>query len=184
MAHLPLITAAPQTLVLERGDLPAGFRVAGADAPDANRYSIVYLRPATLLSSPTSGYSLLGVIADVQIFPERAEATQEYEKHNAISVASIIEDIKRTTGTPTGVEVQFINVEVAGVDAHSVIRVQYSISSVSLIEHRYRMLVGNAVVTVIVTARATQVGVDPPNFAAQAKSIVERQIGRINSSRH
>ena len=177
---LPPVTGQAENLILLFEDLPGGFQLAGEDRPGGNAYSVIYLRPEALTQSSSAG--LIGVIVNLSIHADAAAAQEEFAAQG-MNADSIKQDVQETSGNASGVDVLPHTASVAGADEVVVFRVRYAIGPTRLLEYRYRMRVGNAVVSLIVTAPAPETGVEPDSIREQAQALAEQQVRRINDSR-
>jgi hypothetical protein len=164
-------------LVLERADLPAGFQLAGEEG-DADEATVVYVRVAALEQEVTASPNLLGVIADVEVYPHPAAAQAAYTANDP-TLDSIARDVQENAGETALLDVQPYAVTVSGTDTVVAYRVEYLIGLVPVVEYRYRWHMGNVVAGVIITARIAKVGEEPTGLQEQAQAIAERQVARI-----
>ncbi len=177
---LPAVTGQAENLILLLADLPGGFQLAGEDRPGGNEYSVIYLRPEALAQSSPAG--LIGVIVNLSIHADVETAREEFAAQG-MDADSIKQDVQETSGSAGGVEVQPHTASVAGADEAVAFQVRYAIGPTRLLEYRYRMRVGNAIVNLIVTAPAPATGDEPASFREQAQALAEQQVKRINDSR-
>jgi hypothetical protein len=174
---LPLVEAEAGQLVLERADLPAGFQLAGEEG-DADKATVVYVRVAALEQEVTGSPNLLGVIADVEVYPDSAAAQAAYTANDP-TLESITQDVQENAGETALLDVQPYAVTMSGTDTVIAYRVEYLIGLVPVVEYRYRWHMGNVVAGVIITARTAKVGEEPAGLQEQAQAIAERQVARI-----
>ena len=177
---LPPVTGQAENLILLLADLPGGFQLAGEDRPGGNEYSVIYLRPEALAQSSSAG--LIGVIVNLSIHADAAGAREEFAAQG-MNADSIKQDVQETSGNASGVDVQPHMASVAGADEVVAFQVRYAIGPTRLLEYRYRMRVGNAVVSLIVTAPAPATDAEPASLREQAQALAEQQVKRINDSR-
>ncbi len=173
---LPAVTGQPQDLIIQLEDLPSGFVMAGEEGSSGNGYSRIYLQPEAL--QPSSSANLVGVIANFNLAPDMATAREQFSAQ-PMDIATIAQDVQATMGSAGNVEVQPETVSVPGADAVAAFRVRYAIGGTPLLEYRYRLRVGNALVNLIVTATEGE----EANVREQALGLVQKQVERINAAR-
>lgn len=181
-AGLP-VQGDPQDLVLRVDDLPPGFEPAGDESEGANIYSAIYLRAAAVTSEEASSASLLGVIINVGVYADTTNSQQQFQELSALSPETIIADLKQASPNVEAIDVEQIQVRAQGVDAATGYRVHYRVDPTRLFEYRYRVLVGNAVANLIVSARAGEEIDEPTTFRQQTLDILQKQIDRLNQAR-
>jgi len=178
---LPPVTGQAENLIIQLADLPGGFKLAGEERPGGNAYSAIYLRPE-LLAQENPPAEMLGVIANLSIFADPAAGRAQFAAQG-MDPASIAKDLREASGATGEVDVQPHAASVAGADEVVAFRARYAIGPTRLLEYRYRILVSNAVVNLIVTAPASATEAEPAAFREQAQAVAERQVKRINDTR-
>lgn len=172
--------AEPRSLVLERGDLPAGFEVA-ADQTEGPKSLIVYLRPAALDPRISGGNPLLGVIAGIAVYTTTAEAEGAWADMAANTNAQIVGEIAELGAGAADIKAAAWPGAVQNATASDAYRVTYTLVGVPVYEYRYRFRLGNVVASLTVSAAGTQAGAseEPPSLAEDARALAQRQIDRI-----
>jgi hypothetical protein len=170
-------------LIVQITDLPQGFQNAAQEAQSSSEYSVVYLRPEAVTASVASGASPLGVIANVHILGDDGAAVEQLRTQGTMDSASIEADIKSTSPNVKDVEVRPADVQLAGTDDVVAVSAYYTIEPTHLLDYRYRIRVGNALVNLIVTAQIAETNADVPEFRELAHQIAQKQAERLNQAR-
>jgi len=181
-AGLP-VQGDPRELVLGVEDLPPGFEPAGDELEGANVYSAIYVRAAAVTSGDASAASLLGVIVNVGVYVDTTSSQQQFQELSALSPETIIGDLKQASPNVDAIDVEQVEVRARGVDAATGYRVHYRVDPTRLVEYRYRVLVGNTVANLIVSARAGEAIGEPTTFRQQTLDILQKQIDLLNEAR-
>jgi hypothetical protein len=141
------------------------------------------ISPQALTSQNSSEDTLLGVIANVGVYKDARTAGDQFKAQGGFDRESIVADITKASPNVTQIDVQSEAVQIKGTDQAIAFRVRYAIGPTRLLDYRYRLIVGNAVANVIVTAQTSATPGDPSAFRDQAQAIVERQVARLTGAR-
>gem|GEM_PF-3123197 len=179
-----LVRGDPKALVIQREELPTNFTMAGGEPKGAGEYSQVYFNPHALVDESGTDTGLLGVIANLAILHAPAAATETFTDQGGLDVESVISDIRVATPGAQPLAAEPCSPTIDGTDKVLAFRVHYILNGAHVFEYRFRFRVGNAVGNLIVSALATAEGEEPATLIDRAQSIAERQVSRLNSSRH
>lgn len=174
----------PRELIIQAADLPAGFQQAADESKAINQYSVVYIRPQAMAGPISGGFALLGVIANIGLYPNEATAQSESTSQGGLDPKSIEADIKQASPNVKEINVQHVeDMAVQGADQVLAYEVRYIVDPTPLLDERYRVRVGNVVANLIVSARADAGGQVPPEFRSAAAQLLEKQVQRLNKAR-
>ena len=174
------VAGSPTELIVQPDDLPLPFPLAQSDEPRPGNASALYFRPDVLMADTVPAGDLLGVMANLVLLPSPLAAADSFA-----TAAAEPDDVERDLAgkadgavavTPLG------PAAVAGADKTSALRVAYRMQGVDVVEYRYRLLVANAVASLIVTGRAGDSGDEPAALAEQAATIAANQVRRLRSA--
>lgn len=178
----PHIEGDPRDFVLRRGDLPAGFAEPLGEYQEENLYSVAYLRLQGLSPDDPARTPLLGVLSSVGIYESPELAVEEFDAGGGDEIESVQQEITESAAGVTDISVTPMTVSLDGVDRALGFRINYSAGGVGVVGHRYRFVVGNAVATLSVIARAPAYPEEPPELPAVAADIAARQIAHLRGS--
>jgi hypothetical protein len=183
------------TLLLQRGDLPAGFQLAaqGADEASSAEAAAVYLRPVALDLQASGGNPLLGVISSVGVYTTTAQAEAVWAQGSAQSSAQMVAEITSLMAGATGIEAEPFAGSVRQADAAEAYRVTYRVAEMPIYEYRQRFRLGNVVASVVVSslgetpagaapAAGLGSGGEPEQLLEAAQALTQKQIDRIVGS--
>ncbi len=171
----------PRQLVLQRGDLPAGFGEPLGEYRGANVYNVAYLRLQALAHQDPSRTHLLGVLSSVGIYESIEVASTEFEAEGTQDAGAVQREISEATSNVTDIAVSPTIVSLDGADRALGFRIAYSAGDFRVVGYRYRFTVANSVATVIVMARAPAYPEEPPELRDVAIDIALRQIAHLKS---
>ena len=180
---LPLVRGLLEDLVLQAEDLPPALAHVGGQHDGPNDYTVVYFDAAALTVENPLRMGVLGVVANLVIYPGVEEAARAYEAMGPIDEETVAQGIADTSGEVTVYSVRALTDPIDGADRVEVVRVHYAIGGVGVVAYHYRILVANASSGVIVTSRATASGDDPPGQRDRAHEIAARQVARLIAAR-
>lgn len=95
----------------------------------------------------------------------------------------MLKNIRNATPGAVSQSVTPYDVQVAGADRVLAFRVHYILQGAPVYEYRYRILVGNAVSNLIISALGSEAGTEPTNLKQQSEAIAERQVARLEAGR-
>ena len=178
-----LVRGNPKDLVIQQQDLPGQFVLGGGEAKGTAEYSQVFVNPEAYLARGQGGAGLLGVITNLTLLNEPSAAVAQFTAQGGLDAESVLKNIRNATpgAVPQGVTSH--DVQVAGADRVLCFRVHYILQGAPVYEYRYRVLVGNAVGNLIISALGTKAGTEPASLKQQAEDIAERQVARLEAGR-
>lgn len=178
-----LVRGDPKDLVIQQQDLPGQFVLGGGEAKGAGEYSRVFVNPQAYLSRGQGNVGLLGVIANLSLLDEPGAAVAQFAAQGGLDAESVLENIRNATPGAVSQSVTPYDAQVAGADRVLAFRVHCILQGAPVYEYRYRVLVGNAVSNLIISALASEAGTEPTSLKQQSDAIVERQVARLEASR-
>ena len=181
---LPPVSGMAQDLIVQLEDLPAGFALAGDEHPQANEYSVIYVRPDTLALRDPAGAALVGVIANLSLHPDAAAAAAQFKALGGLDRDSVEQAVREASGTTAAIAVEPDDVRLDGADEVAVFLVRYTISDIPLDEYRFRIRAANAIANLIVTAPSAATTASASSLRQAALVIADKQMARLNRARH
>lgn len=173
----------PRLLVVQSEDLPSQLSLGGGEYQSSNEFSQVYFNPQADLSETAANAGVMGVIVNLSLFDDAVAANTSFEAQGGLDATGVMDDIR--AGAPSALPraVELHAVTAADADRVLGFRVRYSLQGTDVCEYRYRVRVGNAVCSLIISARATAEGGEPAEFERRAQAILDRQIARLVEAR-
>lgn len=172
-----------KSLVVSADDLPGEFPIARGEAKGTDEFAQIYFNPRSFQSTDKARAGLLGVIVNLTLLDDGQAARAKYVAQGGLDADSVLEDIPTSTpgADPRGVTPYTMTLP--GADRVLAFRVHYVLQGIEVYERRIRLIVGNALVNLIVSARATDAGGEPADLEQLARTIVERQVARLTAAR-
>ena len=170
--------------MLQRGDLPAGFGEPVGQRKGSNIYNVAYLRLQALTAQDFSRANLLGIVANVGIYQDGAEAFTQFEAQGGLTQESVEKEMKDTAANATDISASTIDVKLDGTNRMVSFRVAYTAGNVHVIGYRYRFTVTNAVANVFVISRVASLNAEPAELRDDARDIALRQVNRLLAARN
>jgi len=178
----PLVRGDPKSLVIPEEDLPTSFSLSGGERQSPNEYSHVYFNPEAIDAPGDLSGDLLGVIVNLAALQDANTAERRFQAQGGLAPESIEADIRASDPEAVPHEVSQLAVALPGTDDVRAFRVHYTLKGKSIFEYRYRIRTRNAVVNLIISARATEAGNEPPTLESRAAAIVKAQAKRLNDA--
>lgn len=164
---------APEELVLAAEDLPVSLSMSQTDSQDSG-CSVVFFEE----QAPTHG-QLWGVVVNLHV----ADSVEEARAHFAAS-----QDVHRVgsslpvAGPQEVVGSIQLTAQLPEADEALLFRLESRLNDIHVIEYRYRLRVGLAVVDLAVTHRAGAEGLEPPAVRDTVREIAVRQAVRLTDA--
>lgn len=177
------VTGDPKSLVVQSDELPGEFAIVGGESKGAGEFAQIYFNPQAYLATNDTRAGLLGVIVNLILLDDLQAARARFVAQGGLDTNSVLEDVRSSTPGAVPREVTPYSVTVPGTDRVLAFRVRYVLQGTEVYEYRVRIIVGNALVNLIISALATADGAQPANFEQQARTIVERQVARLTAAR-
>lgn len=177
-----LVRGDPDSLIVQRHELPTELVMAGGESKGPNEVSQVYFNPQAFLAADGAEPELLGVIANLTLFDDARAADDGFEAQGGLDTGSVLQHIRAATPGAVPRSVEPYRATVSGTDRLLSFRVHYELQGMGVYEYRYRVRVANAIGNLIMSARATAQGEEPAGLEQQARTIVERQVARLNAA--
>lgn len=178
----PLVRGDPKSLVIPVEELPTSFSLSGGERQGANEYSHVYFNPEAIDVPGDSSDDLLGVIVNISVLEDASAAERRFQAQGGLAPESIQADIRASDPEAVPHGVSQLAVALQDTDDVRAFRVHYTLKGKSIFEYRYRMRTRNAVANLIISARGTEAGNEPPTLESRAKAIVEAQAKRLTNA--
>ena len=178
----PLVRGDPQSLVIPEEDLPTSFSLSGGERQSTHEYSHVYFNPEAIDAPGDLSGDLLGVIVNLAVLEDANAAERRFQAQGGLIPESIEADIRASDPQAVPHTVSQLAVSLPNTDDVRAFRVHYTLRGKSIVEYRYRIRTLNAVVNLIISARATEAGDEPPTLESRAVTIVEGQAKRLNDA--
>jgi hypothetical protein len=173
----------PQSLVVQPEDLPPGLELVGGQYDAPNDYTVVYFDAAALVAENPLRMTVLGVVANVVILDDAESAAEALASMGELDEDAIAAGIAGTSGEVRVYSVRAYADQIEGADVVEALRVHYAIGGVDVVAYHYRMVVDNALASLVITSRADSAGSDPPGFRDRAREVSARQIVRLVGAR-
>lgn len=173
----------PTDLIIQLNDLPAGFQSVTAEANGSKDYTAFYVRPEALVAQDPAKENLLAVAVNLTIHDSAAEAKEAFTAEEDLDQGSLADAMGEASPEATVIEVTSHPVALEEAGEAAAFRVLYKIGPLSVIDYRYRFVVSNAVVNVVVTAPAQEGGQDPPGLTKRGQALAQRQVSRLVEAR-
>jgi hypothetical protein len=180
---IALVRGLLEDLVLQAEDLPPALEYIGGQHDGPNDYTVVYFDAAGLTVENPLRMGVLGVVANLAIYPDVAGAERAYASLGMLDEEAIAQGIADTAGEVSVYSVRAHADQIEGADRLEAVRVHYAIGGVGVVAYHYRIRVTNAVSGVIVTSRVAASGDDPPGQRERVHEIAARQVARLVEAR-
>ncbi len=173
----------PKSLVVQRDDLPGEFAMVGGESKGTGEFAQIYFNPQAYLATNDASTGLLGVIVSLTLLDDLQAARARFVAQGGLDTNSVLQAVRSSApgAVPRGVAPY--SVTVPGTDRVLAFRVHYVLQETEVYEYRVRIIVANALVNLIISARATADGAQPANLEQQARTIVDRQVARLTAAR-
>jgi len=170
-------SSAAARLALQEEDLPGTFGVKGGRDLSDHEHVALFLKPEVVAVPDLPEGGLYGVMAGVAVHPDVASAQQAFVAAGGLSAAAVRADLEAKA---QGVDsVSGVPLKVPGADDSVTFLSRYVLQGVPTVEYRTRALAGTAVVNVVISARATGAGAEPPELLGQVQHVLARQLARV-----
>lgn len=175
-ATVKLVKGDPKALVLQRGDLPAGFAEPIGEYRGANVYNVAYLRLQALTGSDPSRTNLVAAVTSVGIYESPEAARQQFEAQGGLDRDAVEKELKASTSTATDIIVDVNDVALEGTDRVVSFRIAYTAGETRVVGYRYSFIVSNTVATVSIISRVISYAQEPPDLRSVTREITLRQV--------
>ena len=172
-----------KTLVVQRDELPGEFSIAGGEPKGAREFAQIYFNPQAFEATDADNAGVLGVIINLTLLDDLKAAHAKFVAQGGLEPNSVRQDVRSSTPGAVPRHVAPYSMSVPGTDRVLAFHVQYVLQETEVHEYRIRMIVGNALVNLIISARATADGGQPADFEQHARTIVNRQAARLTAAR-
>lgn len=179
----PRVKGDPKSLVVQRDELPGEFALVGGESKGAGEFAQLYFNPQALVASDDTNEGLLGVIVNLTLLDDLQAARARFVAQGGLDTSSVLQDVRSSTPGAVPREVTPYPMTVSGTDRVIAFQVHYVLQGTEVYEYRVRIIVGNALVNLIISARATTDGVQPATLERHARAIVDRQVARLTAAR-
>ena len=173
----------PKSLVVQRDELPGEFTMVAGESKGAGEFAQVYFNPQAFLATNDASAGLLGVIVNLTLLDDLQAARARFVAQGGLDSNSVLQDVRSSTPGAVPKEVAPYSVTVPGTDRVLAFRVHYVLQETEVYEYRFRIIVGNALVNLIISGRATADAEQPANLERHARTIVDRQVARLTAAR-
>lgn len=178
-----LVKGDPKSLVVQLDELPGEFTMVAGESKGAGEFAQVYFNPQAFLATNDASAGLLGVIVNLTLLDDLQAARARFVAQGGLDSNSVLQDVRSSTPGAVPREVAPYSVTVPGTDRVLAFRVHYVLQETEVYDYRVRIIVGNALVNLIISARATADGGQPANLERHARTIVDRQVARLTAAR-
>ena len=172
-----------KSLVVQSGELPGEFAIAGGEPKGAREFAQVYFNPQAFQATDPASAGVLGVIVNLILLDNLKAAQTKFDAQGGLDSASVQQDVRTSTPGAVPRNAAPYSMSVPGTDRVLAFHVYYVLQGTDVHEYRIRMIVGNALVNLVISARASADGGQPTKFEQHVRSIVERQVARLNAAR-
>ncbi len=172
----------PQRLTLIQTDLPAGFRKVDNTSLHSGHNAVLFMNPEAVKAG--SGQDVLGVVDEITIYEDDADARDAFENDLRTTEADIANDVAGAENVDgDSIRVAAYEPALDGADLQRAFKVSYQLGDQKIYEYRYQFMVSNAIANVIVTTRAQANGGESEDARAQADAIAQAQVDKLNDYR-
>ena len=168
-----------KSLVIQRDELPGEFSIVGGEPKGANEFAQVYFNPEALLATGAADPGLLGVIVDLMILEDGKSAQARFTTQGGLDPSAVLQDIRSSTPGAIPRRAEPYAVSLPNTDRILAFHVHYVLQGTDVYEYRFRIIVGNAIANLIISARALGDGSESASLEKHARLIVERQVARL-----
>lgn len=178
-----LVKGDPKSLVVQRDELPGEFAMAGGEPKGAGEFAQIYFNPQALIATDDASAGLLGVIVNLTLLEDLQAASARFIAQGGLDTNSVLQHVRSSTPGAVPRDAVPYLVTVPGTDRVLAFLVHYVLQDTEVYEYRVRIIVGNALVNLIISARATADGGQPANLERHARTIMDRQVARLTAAR-
>ena len=172
----------PQRLTLIQTDLPDGFRRVDNTTLHSGHNAVLFMNPEAVKAG--SGQDVLGVVDEITIYEDDADARDAFENDLRTTEADIANDVAGAENVDgDSIRVAAYEPALDGADLQRAFKVSYQLGDQKIYEYRYQFMVSNAIANVIVTTRAQANGGESEDARAQADAIAQAQVNKLNDYR-
>ena len=151
----------PKSLVVQLDELPGEFTMVAGESKGAGEFAQVYFNPQAFLATIDASAGLLGVIVNLMLLDDLQAARARFVAQGGLDSNSVLQDVRSSTPGAVPKEVAPYSVTVPGTDRVLAFRVHYVLQETEVYEYRFRIIVGNALVNLIISGRAPPMRSNP-----------------------
>ena len=168
-----------KSLVIQRDELPGEFSIVGGEPKGANEFAQIYFNPEALLGTGGADQGLLGVIANLTLLADGKSAQARFTEQGGLEPSTVLEDIRSAMPGVIPHRAEPYVVSLPDTDRALAFHVHYVLQGTDVYEYRFRIVVGNAIVNLIISARALGDGSPHASLEEHARLVVDRQVARL-----
>ena len=151
----------------------------GGEPKGANEFAQIYFNPEALLATGGADQGLLGVIANLTLLADGKSAQARFTEQGGLEPSTVLEDIRSAMPGVIPHRAEPYVVSLPDTDRALAFHVHYVLQGTDVYEYRFRIIVGNAIANLIISARALGDGSESASLEKHARLIVERQVARL-----